>query len=497
MDFRIDTEQIKKNMQSIVTSAQKIATDPRLKAAGVQLLNTLLFDAGRVTGSIGTIGGNIAEGLTGGMAQWLENSGTDELVEHTVTMYQLMARNATLLAEVAEAAATLSDAFSSEAGVDLVENLIGLFVENNDRLCEEAGKLGTDIADALTQPLTDNAEALELALEGAFESLNIALGSTRDLMNEVGDKFAEVYDGKIKVFIQGVGEGLSNLINTISNLWTTKGKPALDGIIKAIADVTNGELGEFIKSILDLLGSLQPILYAIWQIILIVVDAVIKVAAIVWQVLQPALESIIKVIGSIVNIVSGAIEYLSGIIDIFVGLLSGDMETVQNGLYKMVDGVWHMIAAVANAVIGVFAGICDGIISLINVFIDKANDMLASLPDFLNPTGARVERMTKLTEVANLKVPLSLAEMGITKLANGGVTTGSTLANIGEAGREAVIPLERDTGWADIVADKLAERMGGGDYTFIAQLDGRTLFNETVKQNQIYKKANGRSAYGY
>lgn len=37
--------------------------------------------------------------------------------------------------------------------------------------------------------------------------------------------------------------------------------------------------------------------------------------------------------------------------------------------------------------------------------------------------------------------------ISIPRLANGGITTGSTLANIGEAGREAVLPLENNTGW--------------------------------------------------
>ena len=43
-------------------------------------------------------------------------------------------------------------------------------------------------------------------------------------------------------------------------------------------------------------------------------------------------------------------------------------------------------------------------------------------------------------------------------MATGGIVTRSTFANIGEAGKEAVLPLENNTGWMDVLADRIAER---------------------------------------
>ena len=48
-------------------------------------------------------------------------------------------------------------------------------------------------------------------------------------------------------------------------------------------------------------------------------------------------------------------------------------------------------------------------------------------------------------------------------LAKGGILGNATLIGAGEAGREAVLPLDRNTEWADIVADKLARSLGGKD----------------------------------
>ena len=50
-------------------------------------------------------------------------------------------------------------------------------------------------------------------------------------------------------------------------------------------------------------------------------------------------------------------------------------------------------------------------------------------------------------------------------LAKGGVVDNATMAIIGESGKEAVMPLENNTGWITNLAGQLAERggVGGGN----------------------------------
>lgn len=47
------------------------------------------------------------------------------------------------------------------------------------------------------------------------------------------------------------------------------------------------------------------------------------------------------------------------------------------------------------------------------------------------------------------------------RMANGGVVTQATRAIIGENGAEAVVPLEKNTGWIDMLAEKLGGKAGG------------------------------------
>ena len=80
----------------------------------------------------------------------------------------------------------------------------------------------------------------------------------------------------------------------------------------------------------------------------------------------------------------------------------------------------------------------------------------------------------------------------IPELATGGIVDRATTAVIGEAGREAVLPLENNTGWMDTLAGKLADMVGGRQPSkFIMQV-GQTAFAEvTMESLSAYARQHG------
>jgi len=56
-------------------------------------------------------------------------------------------------------------------------------------------------------------------------------------------------------------------------------------------------------------------------------------------------------------------------------------------------------------------------------------------------------------------MPPSIPSFSVDWYARGGVFNSPSIIGVGEAGQEAVMPLERNTGWISILAQKLAERM--------------------------------------
>lgn len=70
---------------------------------------------------------------------------------------------------------------------------------------------------------------------------------------------------------------------------------------------------------------------------------------------------------------------------------------------------------------------------------------------------------TSNSAIAKLLGITAIPRFSISWYARGGIVDGATLIGAGEAGKEAIIPLERHTEWISLVADKLAERLGMGD----------------------------------
>lgn len=86
---------------------------------------------------------------------------------------------------------------------------------------------------------------------------------------------------------------------------------------------------------------------------------------------------------------------------------------------------------------------------------------------------------------SSLHIGISLPEAH--PLARGGIVSGATNALIGEAGKEAVLPLERNLGWQRTLAEQLVAKMGGMN----TQSDNSDMiYHETVRQNELLAQQN-------
>ena len=114
----------------------------------------------------------------------------------------------------------------------------------------------------------------------------------------------------------------------------------------------------------------------------------------------------------------------------------------------------------------------DGINRVIAVPFNKINSMLNTI------------RSTSILGIQPFKNlwsynPLSVPK--IPKLAKGGIVNRATEAIIGEAGKEAVLPLENNTEWMQELAD-IINSSGEGEQTINLIVDGERLFRWIVKK---------------
>lgn len=143
----------------------------------------------------------------------------------------------------------------------------------------------------------------------------------------------------------------------------------------------------------------------------------------------------------------------------------GNFENFTDCILKIFTKLKKSVFEVINGMLAGAESMANGLINAINGMIAALNSLSFSIPDWVPELGGKTFGLN-LSTIGNISVP---------RLANGGITTGSTLANIGEAGREAVLPLENNTGWMDDLADKLVARMPvyGTPTQVIMELDGK------------------------
>lgn len=182
----------------------------------------------------------------------------------------------------------------------------------------------------------------------------------------------------------------------------------------------------------------------------------------------------------------------------FMGPIINSLEVVFLGLTSFISGVFS--GNWRRAWFGVrqiFEGIVSG---LSHIFKAPLNFMIDGINKFLSGIG-------------KIKIPDWVPGVGgkgfsiprIPRLAKGGVVSASTIANIGEAGTEAVIPLQRNTQGLDMIAEKISERLSlsqndGTGATYVIKLvldDGRVITKMVIDNIKDYEARTGKPVFDY
>ena len=151
----------------------------------------------------------------------------------------------------------------------------------------------------------------------------------------------------------------------------------------------------------------------------------------------------------------GAKDAWAGIKDVF--------STVANFFGDIFSKAWKKVKDIFSTGGKIFDGIKDGIVdafkTIVNAIITGINKVVALPFKGINWALNKIKNI----EILGLK-PFdwidTISVPQIPKLAKGGITNGATLAEIGEAGREMVLPLEANTQWMDLLAEKINQRQG-------------------------------------
>lgn len=346
---------------------------------------------------------------------------------------------------------------------------------------------------------------------GILDTINTAIAETdwQSIGNDVATFlgsidwsgiFGALGEGVLDV-LSGINDFLVGVIGNETAVGIIEGLAVAFGILAASIAIYNGVMAVYnaVTGIAAVLtgGLTAPILLVIIAIVAFIAILVVLVTH--WEEIK---EKATEIFGAIKEFISNAIEKIkdtisdsikttkavvdaaltaikTGITTSLNAIKTGistalnTIKTIWNNIWtslkttvtNIFNGIWKTIKGVINSILGGIEGMANGVIKGINKVIGAMNGLKFDVPDWVPVMGGKTFGFD-IKELSEVKIP---------RLANGGITTGSTLANIGEAGREAVLPLENNTGWMDDLANKLASKLPtyGTPSTIVMEVDGK------------------------
>lgn len=411
---------------------------------------------------------------------------------------------------------TLIDEFVnsvSTAGENLIPRV--------SKVLDGVAKLVTQLAPKIIEKIPDMLTTLlPSVVNGAVALVNAVVGAMPQLIQLIIDTLPQFISGIQSIFegivtalpelLQSICsalptlipiwiEALVSMITTLASNFSSIIQPIIDNLPEIIMSIVNALMDNLpaliegcVNLIVALVGAMPQIIMAliqcIPQIIVSIVEAlfnampillegigtifgeawnaIVTVFSVAGDFFSGLFTGIINVVESIfstiVNIASniwgGIKSVFSGVASFFSGIFSGAVNIIQSVFGRIVgffSGIWSSITGIFSRVGEVVGKAITGVVSkAVNVVLSTACRIING---FISAINGAIGIINKIPGVDISK----LSKLDVPQMEQGGVLKKGQVGLLEGNGAEAVVPLEKNTGWLTRIADMLDTRMAG------------------------------------
>lgn len=341
------------------------------------------------------------------------------------------------------------------------------------------------------------------------EHIQPAINKALELIGKIADAVKDIWEQTlvpfINWFIANIAPIIAIALDKVGSVFLTVAGVIWDVIstvlntIKTVFSTIWNSIKTTVNTVWNAIKStISTVINTISTIISTVLNGIKTTFSTVWNSIKTTVSTIINSVKSTISTVMGSIQTgistaLSSIKTNWSNMWTNMKTTVVN----IFNGIWGSIKGVINSIIGGIESMANAVIRGINSMIRALNNLSFDVPDWVPEIGGKTFGFN-IPTISNISIP---------RLATGGVVDQATVAMIGEAGQEAVVPLENNTGWMDKIAARIGEiisvnlqaivgEMDGGDewqtIHTVVKLDSKTLVEQTDKfrRRKGYQMAN-------
>ena len=427
----------------------------------------------------------------------------DELQQKYPVIFDLAAERARLTREMIDIVADIASVFRSDTAKKIGENLRSIFSESFEFILEMSLRFGNDFMEVIITAISNNKENLKSVLNDTLSATQTVTGAIRDFLSDVFDHIRKRYDEYIEPAIDNFGEGFNTVFTKISGAYAQYLAPTINKIADQFSKLIEDYTKPLAKNIIDFGGSVIELISKLYKHISpfvgwigsFVVIAISNALRSIWEIFEFVTKIITTRLKALFGVLHGLTEFLNG-------AFTGDWDRAWRGIRKIIDSWWEGVTSQLSiiketitsnfddALVGVKdivkSGL-EGVETIFGSFVDRIGKIFTPVKEtferlgdtiktsFKNALNAVIQQFNKFIGWINDRMKFSwdglkiagktifeggsvqLAKVPtIPQLARGGIVDSPTLAMIGEAGKEAVMPLENNTGWMDTLAQKVA-----------------------------------------
>lgn len=411
--------------------------------------------------------------------------------------------NAASVLAANEAQSALNDALAAMGGA--IEPLMTVLKGGFASILQEL----IPSIDLFSEGLLEMVSGVEGGTEKMKEGFSQIVEAAADLLLDIVDKITEFAPVLLDLLVDLIPKLTGTILDALPDI--------LNAVLKILAEVINA-LAEILPEILKQIADSLP------KIIKVLIDNVptlLKAAITLFNALVSALGDIIPVlldalpelitalidglVDSVGVIADGAEEMFGGIIDAIFKIIPSILNNLPKIISSIVSGLVKAAPQLLKAGVTMLGGLLSAfgqipgkigsylsniVTTVKNNLVEKLKSLLKfnwSLPKLKMPsiTVTWKNSPKALAEAAKILGLEGVPSFGVKWNAKGGVfdkptlfNYGGSLQGIGEAGAEAVVPLENNLGWLDKLAGMLSARIG--DTPVVLQVDRKTLAKTTI-----------------
>ena len=307
---------------------------------------------------------------------------------------------------------------------DFIMSMFGVVVDwwtENQELIKSSAEI---VWNAILSVINTVMTALQPLIQAAWSNIQLVIETVWTVIKTIVETAINTVLGIIKAVMQAIN-------GDWSGAWETM-RGVVDGLINAI------------KSIIEtVLTAIQQYIQTTWQAIVTYIQFVLNM---IFNIVSTIWNSILSFIGNIVTSISNTIS------NVFNGI-SSTISDVMSGIFNTVSSIWNSIR--------------DTITNTINSAKDAVSNAINAIKGFFNFEWSLPRPKLPRFNISGGEAPWgfggkgSLPSIDITWFAKGGILTKPTIFGMnsnglmggGEAGKEAVLPLNEST--LGMVADHI------------------------------------------